>query len=57
MVTFVLILLLILVLTGGSSAPRAPRNSWGAALNDQAQNRLDHSNPIANDIRRGWNAE
>lgn len=57
MTTFVLILLLILVLTGGQGAARPARQSWGADLNDQAMNPLDRSNPIANDIRRGWHAD
>ena len=58
MTTFIIILLLILVVTGGQSsrtqAPRPTRRSWGQQLNDQARDRLDHSNPVANDIRRGW---
>lgn len=59
MITFVLVLILILVLTGGHSGQRTPpqrppRRSWGADLNDQARNRLDQSNPVANNIRRGW---
>lgn len=59
MTTFILILILILVVTGGQSSSRRndtrrPRQSWGEQLNTQARDRLDHSNPVANDIRRGW---
>ena len=56
MTTFLLLLVLFLIVTGGSrSGSQTPRRqSWGDSLNEQAQNRFDHSNPIANHIRDGW---